>query len=216
MWVFLLNFLVCLISRSSKHLVDLGQLSSTSFLGLGPESLLGLLLLVESLTLGTTLVLKRVNKFLVLPSNIVGKVLHDSVVPSGLKTDGTKGSGDDLALHLVIGVGDTLEGAKTSNGSLSTGSLLVNHTTDGPPDNPGRGLEVEGTTRVVGVHTLGTELGVLGLVADKGSRDDHLFATDKDDLLSGEEFLGHDGAEASVHVVTAVDEDGLFENHGWI
>lgn len=73
---------------------------------------------------------------------------------------------------------------------------------------------MEGTAGMVGVHALGTELGVLGLVADKGSRDDHLFAADEDDLLSGEEFLGHDGAEASVHVVAAVDDDGLFEDHG--
>jgi hypothetical protein len=75
---------------------------------------------------------------------------------------------------------------------------------------------VEGTTAVVGVHTLGTELGVLGLVADEGSGDDHFLATDKNNLLTGKEFLGHDGAKASVHVVTAVDEDGLFENHGWM
>ena len=73
---------------------------------------------------------------------------------------------------------------------------------------------MEGTTTVVGVHTLGTELGVLSLVTDERARDNHLFATDEDDLLSGKEFLGHDGAETSVHVITTVNENGFFEDHG--
>jgi len=215
-WGVSIEVLICLISRSSKYLVDLGQLSSASFLGLGPESLLRLLLLVKGLALGTTLVLKRVDKFLVLPSYIVGKILHDSVVPSGLETDSAKSSGDDLTLHLVVRVGDTFERAKTSNGSLTPRGLLVNHTADGPPHHPGGRLEVKGTAAVVGVHALGAELGVLGLVANKGAGDDHFFASDKDDLLTSEQFLCHDGAEASMHVVTAVDEDGLFEDHDWI
>lgn len=75
---------------------------------------------------------------------------------------------------------------------------------------------MKGSTSGVGVHTLLAELGVLGLVADEGSGDDHFFATDEDDLLAGEEFFGDDGTEAAVEVVAAVDEDGLFENHDWI
>lgn len=72
---------------------------------------------------------------------------------------------------------------------------------------------MEGTTAVVSVHTLGTELGVLGLVTDERARYDHFFATDENDLLSGKKFFGHDGAETSVHMITAVDEDGFFEDH---
>jgi hypothetical protein len=56
------ELLVSLISRSSKHLIDLGQLSGTSLLSHGPESFLCLLLLVKGFTLGKTLVLKKVNK----------------------------------------------------------------------------------------------------------------------------------------------------------
>lgn len=73
---------------------------------------------------------------------------------------------------------------------------------------------MEGTSAVVGVHALGAELGVLGLVADEGTRDDHLFATNEDNLLSSEELFCHDRTEATVHVVTAVNKDGLFEDHG--
>jgi len=72
---------------------------------------------------------------------------------------------------------------------------------------------VEGTTTGVGVHALVTELSVLGLVTYKGSRDDHLLASDEDDLLAGKELLGDNGTETSVEVVATVDEDGLFENH---
>lgn len=73
---------------------------------------------------------------------------------------------------------------------------------------------MEWTTYGVGVHTLVTEQGILGLVTNEGSRDDHFFTTYEDDLLSGEEFLGNDGGETSVKVITTVDEDGLFEDHG--
>jgi len=72
---------------------------------------------------------------------------------------------------------------------------------------------MEGTTPGVGVHALVAELSVFGLVTHKGARDDHFLATDEDDLLTGEELLGNDGSQATHEVVTAVDEDGLFENH---
>jgi len=201
------------MSRGSKNFIHLGKITSSSFLCLGLEGGSGLLLLEEDFGLGTTLVFEAVDKLLVLPSNLVGKITHLGVLPSGLKTDNTKCGRDNLALHLVVGVGDTLEGGETSNGGLSTGSLLVNHTTDSPPHHTGRGLEVEGTTRRVGVHALLAELSILGLVTDDRSRDNHLLATDKDDLLSSQKFLGNDGAQTTVEVVAAVNNDGLFENH---
>jgi len=72
---------------------------------------------------------------------------------------------------------------------------------------------VEGTTPGVGVHALVAELGILGLVTHKGARDNHLLATDEDDLLTSEELFGDDGRQATHEVITAVNEDGLFENH---
>jgi len=72
---------------------------------------------------------------------------------------------------------------------------------------------VERTTSGVGVHALLTELSILGLVTDKRSRDNHVLATDKNNLLSGQEFLGDDGTQTTVEVVAAVNDDGLFENH---
>jgi hypothetical protein len=201
------------MTGSGKNFVNLGQITGSSILSLGLKSSSGLLLLEEDFSLGTTLILKALDKLLVLPSNIIGEVTHLGVLTSRLEADNTKSSRDDLTLHLVVGVGDSLEGGETSNGGLSTGSLLVNHTTDSPPNHTGRGLEVEGTTSRVGVHALGAELSVLGLVTDERSRDNHILATDKNNLLSSQEFLGNDGAQTTVEVVAAVNDDGLFENH---
>lgn len=201
------------MSSGSKNFVNLGQVTSSSLLGFGLEGSSGLLLLEEDFSLGTTLVLETADKLLVLPSNVVGKVTHLGVLASRLETDNTKSSGDDLALYLVVRVGDSLEGGETSNSGLSTSRLLVNHTTDSPPNHTGRGLEVERTTGGVGVHALLTELSILGLVTDKRSRDNHILATDKNNLLSSQKFLGDDGTKTTVEVVAAVNDDGLFKNH---
>jgi len=75
---------------------------------------------------------------------------------------------------------------------------------------------MERTTARIRVHTLVTELGVLGLVPYQAAGHAHLLATDEDHLLAGEEFLGDYGGEATEEVVAAVDDDGLFEDHGWI
>lgn len=201
------------MSSGGKNFINLGQVTSSSLLSLGLESSSGLLLLEEDFSLSTTLVLETADKLLVLPSNIVGEVTHLGVLASRLEADNTKGGRDDLTLNLVVRVGDSLEGGKTSNGSLSTMRLLVDHTTDSPPDHTGRGLEMEGTTGGVGVHALLTELSVLGLVTNKRSGDDHILTTDKNNLLSSQEFLGDDGTQTTVEVVAAVNDDGLFENH---
>lgn len=201
------------MTSGGKNFVNLGQITSRSLLSLGLESSSGLLLLEEDFSLGTTLVLETADKLLVLPSNIVGKVTHPGVLASRLETDNTKGSRDYLTLHLVVGVGDSLEAGETPNSGLSTMCLLVNHTTDSPPDNTGRGLEVKRTTGRVGVHALVAELSVLGLVTNKRAGDDHILATDKNNLLSSQKFLGDDGTQTTEEVVAAVNDDGLFENH---
>jgi len=126
------------MSSGGKNFINLGQVTSGSLLGLRLEGSSGLLLLEEDFSLGTTLVLETADELLVLPSNIVGKVSHLGVLTSRLEADNTKSSGDDPTLNLVVRVGDSLEGGETSNSGLSTSRLLVNHTTDGPPNHTGR------------------------------------------------------------------------------
>eukprot|EP00804_Cyclotella_cryptica_P010911 CCRYP_018964-RD/>CCRYP_018964-RD protein AED:0.47 eAED:1.00 QI:0/0/0/1/0/0/2/0/93 len=86
----------------------------------------------------------------------------------------------------------------------------MNHTANGPPNNPGRGLEVEGTTGVVGVHALRAELSVLGLVTDEGTGDDHFFASHEDNFLASKEFLGDDGAQTTMEMVAAINNNSCF------
>eukprot|EP00804_Cyclotella_cryptica_P010914 CCRYP_018964-RF/>CCRYP_018964-RF protein AED:0.46 eAED:1.00 QI:0/0/0/1/0/0/2/0/153 len=89
----------------------------------------------------------------------------------------------------------------------------MNHTANGPPNNPGRGLEVEGTTGVVGVHALRAELSVLGLVTDEGTGDDHFFASHEDNFLASKEFLGDDGAQTTMEMVAAINNNRFFKHH---
>lgn len=67
---------------------------------------------------------------------------------------------------------------------------------------------------MVCVHALRAELCVLGLVADKGTRDDHFLTSHQDNFLASKEFFRDDRAETTMEVVAAVDDDGLLENHG--
>lgn len=72
---------------------------------------------------------------------------------------------------------------------------------------------MKGTTSGIGIHSLVAELGILGLVAHKGSGDHHFLTSDKDDLLTRKELLRDNGTEPTMKVVTAVDQDGFFEDH---
>ena len=83
------------------------------------------------------------------------------------------------------------------------------HTTDGAPDHASRALEMEWATAGVGVVAELAEVGVLDLVADKGSRDADLIATNDDDLLAGKELLRHNRGKATKKVVASVDNNSL-------
>ena len=101
-----------------------------------------------------------------LPSDGIGQDSQNRVLANGLEAHDTKGGGDDNTHLLVIRGGDSLKGGKTRNGVLSTGRLLVDHTTDRAPDHTGGALKVEGTLARVGIHALSAELGVLFAVSN--------------------------------------------------
>ncbi len=211
-----LRLYIYLVTGSRKNFIDLDQLSRRSLHRLLLEGRARLLLLEVDFRLGASLILQLAHQFPVLPSDVGGQVAHAGVFPSGLEAHHAQRRGHHLALHLVVRMGHALEGAQSSNGRLTAGRLLMDHAANGAPNDPGRALEMVGSAGRVGVHSLLTKVLILGLVAHEGSGDDHLLAPDEDDFLSGEEFLGHDGTEAAVEVVAAVDDDGLFENHDFI
>lgn len=68
-----------------------------------------------------------------------------AVLASGLEPQYPQGLGNNDALLLVVGSGNTLEGLQALHSGLTAGSLVRNHTTDGSPEHLGGSAEVEGT-----------------------------------------------------------------------
>jgi hypothetical protein len=76
----------------------------------------------------------------------VSETADGAVLASGLQTEYPKGLGNDDALLLVVGRGDTFEGLEALEGSGTAGSLVRDHATNGSPEHLGGGAEVEGTS----------------------------------------------------------------------
>jgi hypothetical protein len=85
------------------------------------------------------------NDVLVLPAELVAETTDSAVLASGLEPQDTEGLGNNDALLLVVGRGNTLEGLEALHGGGTAGSLVGNHTADGSPEDLRRGAEVEGT-----------------------------------------------------------------------
>lgn len=89
------------------------------------------------------------------------------------------------------------------------GSRIRGRPADGAPEDLGRGAEVDGTVRRLGVHALAKEPHVLHFLADEATGHANLFAADRDDFLSVEELLGHDRSQPPQHVVACVHHHSL-------
>jgi hypothetical protein len=88
------------------------------------------------------------NDVLVLPAKLVSETADSAVLASGLEPQHPQGLGNDDALLLVVGSGDTLEGLQALHGGLTARGLVRNHTADGSPEHLGGSAEVEGTWRM--------------------------------------------------------------------
>ena len=149
-----------------------------TLLRLGEVTASGLLALVVSLALNLPTLLKSVdvisivsnqchdnntgedvvgcnvprNDILVLPANLVAETANGAVLAAGPQTEDTEGLGNDNALLLVIGRGDTLEDLQALHSSSTAGGLVGNHAADSLVEDPRGSAEVEGTT-ASGVET---------------------------------------------------------------
>lgn len=94
---------------------------------------------------GTAGIYAPSNNILVLPADLVAETANGAVLAAGAQTEDTQGLGNDNALLLVVGRGDTLEDLQALHGGGTTGSLVGNHATDGLVEDAGGGTEVEGT-----------------------------------------------------------------------
>lgn len=96
----------------------------------------------------------------------MAETANGAVLAAGAQTQDTEGLGNDNALLLVVGRGDTLEDLKALHSGGTTGGLVGNHTADGLVENAGGSAEVEGTT-TGGVET--SHLAKVGVVLDCAS-----------------------------------------------
>jgi hypothetical protein len=85
------------------------------------------------------------NDVLVLPAELVAETTNSAVLAAGLEPQYPQGLGDNDALLLVVGSGNTLERLQALHGGLTAGSLVGNHAADSSPEHLGGGAEVEGT-----------------------------------------------------------------------
>lgn len=81
-----------------------------------------------------------------------------------LQPSDPKSSGDDLALLLVVRVGDTLKDFQATEGSLAAGGLVGDHATDDTEHHAGGRALVDGATLGVAVSALAQELSPFQLV----------------------------------------------------
>ena len=135
-------------------------------LGLGEATAGGLLALVVSVALNLAALLESGNNILVLPADLVGQTANGAVLAAGAQTEDAQSLGNDDALLLVVGRGNTLEDLKALHGGGTTGGLVGNHAADSLVEDAGRSAEVEGTT-ASGVET--SHLAEVGVVLDCSS-----------------------------------------------
>lgn len=103
------------------------------------------------------------DNILVLPANLVAETANGAVLAAGAQTQDTESLGNNDALLLVVGRGDTLEDLEALHSGGTTGGLVGNHAADSLVENAGRSAEVEGTT-TGGVET--SHLAKVGVVLD--------------------------------------------------
>jgi len=102
----------------------------------------------------------------VLPAKLRSKLAEVGVRAGAGELDYAESFGDDEALDLVIGRGDSLEGLQASLGLGGAAVLLGEHTADNAGEPLGRSTLVDGATLGVGVGSLAQELDELELVTD--------------------------------------------------
>ena len=93
----------------------------------------------------------------------MAETANSAVLAAGAEAQDTESLGNDNALLLVVGRGDTLEDLEALHGGGTAGGLVGNHAADSLVEDTGRSAEVEGTT-ASGVET--SHLAEVGVVLD--------------------------------------------------
>ena len=150
---------------SRENLLNLSKFIRCSCNRLLSQLILLLLLLIEFSSFRFALALQLGQKVLVLPSDRVGQLSHDSIVSSGLETHNLESARHDDSLLLVVRFWNSLKRRETTEGFLSADRLLVNHAANGAPHHASGRLEMGRTATRIRVHGLVAELSVLDAIA---------------------------------------------------
>jgi len=181
---------------------DLGSNLSSR---LGFESKIRALFLVVDSSLDLTLRLQSRDDVLVLPSNLMGESSKNAEFAVGLKSEYAKRRGNHRPLSLVVRCRNSLVGAVTFHGVLSTSQFMWQHTADRFVENSGGSPMVKGSAFWVNQTAFAKVVHVLEFVAIKASGDIDTFAPDNDDTLALEETFGDDRCKAAKEMTTAID-----------
>lgn len=187
-----------LVTKSGESLGGLG----VSNLGVGDLGLLGQsrLLGVVGGRLDLSLLLQVGDNVLVLPAKLVGDSANGAVLSAGLESQNSQGLGDDHSLLLVVRGGDTLKHLESLQSSLTSGSLVGDHTSNGLVEDSRGGSEMEGSVGSVESSSLSQVGGVLELGSEKLLGDVKSLASHDDNVLAVEDLLGNGGGESTEEV----------------
>lgn len=146
---------------------------------------------VESLLLGVVFSRSDLSLFFqlsddvfVFPADRGGQLTQSSVLSTWLQSQNSQSLWNDNSLLLVVWRWDTFKDLQTFHGSLTTSSLVSNHTTDSLVEDSRWGSEVEWTTVFVESSSLSQVIVVLQLVSEEFTRDVQSFGSNNNDLLT--------------------------------
>jgi hypothetical protein len=192
-----------LSGESSDGLVAHGLLACVSLLGLEGVELGGLVL---------ALLFEAVDEALLGPAALGSEIAEGAELAVCLQSEDLEGLGDDDALLVVVGEGDTLEDLKATESGGTLGLLMSDHTTDTLPHESGGGLVMDKVTTGVRIVSSVGDFLSLESVSEERARDVDFVAADNNDALTGDELLSDDTGETTEHVTTSINDNFLFEH----
>ena len=130
------------------------------------------------------LVLQAGDECALAPSHLARQVAQNAILSKTAEFDCSQGVGDDLSLLCVVGGGASLEDLNSTRGLCSSGGLVRDHSSEGPPQDSGRSSVVDESPAGVSEESLPEEFGELDLVSEERAGNIDSLAPDNDDSLS--------------------------------
>jgi hypothetical protein len=199
---------------SESVLLELGVESGDLLIthGLGASGHLLLLEDVELLGLDLALLFEAGNEVLAGPAGHSGEVTEGAELSVRLQSEHLEGLGNDDALLVVVGEGNSLEDLKAAESGGALRGLVGEHSTDHLPEHAGGSLPVLESTAGVGVDAVVHISLAIELVAEQRARNVDGLSADNNDALAVQKLLSENAGEAAHKVGATVDNNLLFEH----